>query len=85
MYKRQILSDYKKIESEENLDFISYSKIKSILKPSYNIVGEFNPRNYFAHFGFELNCTEVKFDGENLFVKYNDFVNKVSIVKYMKK
>jgi len=82
---KMIYKDLKEIDNKETKGYLSGAKIKNKINPDYQIRNMFDPRNYFAHQGCELNCTELKIEENKLWVKYNGLINKKSILKYLKK
>lgn len=80
-----IFEEFNRIDNKSINQFISAANIRKLYNPNYKIINNFNPRNYFAHLGCELNCFEIKIEKNNLLVRYNDFINVKSILKYIKK
>ncbi len=85
--KKEFVDPYLK-GNFNNSEFISGSRLKQLSNPDYKINSEFNPRNFFAHGGLELNITEIKINNDRVVVRYNPelgFSSRSSIIKYIKK
>lgn len=79
-----IFEQFIKSKTQSN-QFFSGAEIKKINNSEYKLSNEFNPRNYFAHYGCELNSFEIKVEEEKLTARYNDLINENSIIRYLKK
>lgn len=68
--------------------YASIVKLIEINNSDYKPNRNFNPRNFFAHGGLEMNITEVKIVENKVIVRYNKEIAgqyRESIVKYLKK
>lgn len=83
-----LIKDYEKLKKTHPTGFCTYSDHKRNLNPKYRMNKNFNPRNYFAHGGFEQNLAEIKIEDDLLSVKYNQDLfkrAKKSVLRYLKK
>lgn len=79
-----IFKDYTDVKPE-GIDFYSGAQLKKLSNPTYKVSKVFDSRNYFAHYGCELNCFEIKVEKDKVITRYNNLVNFNSILRYLKK
>lgn len=87
-YKDEIIKMIKLYRNKERQTFVAFVDLVKEANPTYSANPEFNPRNYFAHGGMELNVTEIKVDDNIVSVRYNfglEDKKRKSIIKYLKK
>lgn len=87
-YKDEILKMIGPFNRIERDDYVSFVDLKKEATPNYSLTSEFNPRNFFAHGGMELNTTKIKVVENSVCVCYNtemDEKKRKSILKYLKK
>lgn len=81
MLGNEISNDSGKIEKFGSS--FDWTRLLRILYPEKNL-SNCDERNYFAHSGFEGNITDVRFDGENIFVRYKDNCDFGKIASWLK-
>ncbi len=87
-YKGEIKEYIKIYPMNETPRFFLFRELTEKVKPDYKINNQFNPRNYFAHGGLELNFTELKVEDNCVTIRYKDELiafNRKCILKYIKK
>ncbi|ABP65699.1 CRISPR-associated protein, MJ1666 family [Caldicellulosiruptor saccharolyticus DSM 8903] len=83
MLGNEISNDTEKIQQHGEID--KWTRLRKIVDPVKSISDEPDERNFFAHSGLEGNVTEVRYDGEKVYVRYIQVLPQSTIDCWLKK